>query len=104
MSGPRGDELERLAARFNASQAEYRVAPRYKGTEEQTLALALGSRRSIWGPHIVQAYEAGTADLLAQAPRIAASGEGNDLEVIGESPDDVDTVDALAEALRSAGA
>jgi sn-glycerol 3-phosphate transport system substrate-binding protein len=66
MSGARGDELERLAARFNASQAEYRVAPRYKGTEEQTLALALGSRRSIWGPHIVQVYEAGTADLMAQ--------------------------------------
>jgi sn-glycerol 3-phosphate transport system substrate-binding protein len=67
MSGPRGDELEQLAARFNASQVEYRVVPRYKGTEEQTLALALGSRRSIWGPHIFQVYEAGTADVMAQA-------------------------------------
>jgi sn-glycerol 3-phosphate transport system substrate-binding protein len=66
MSGPRGVELEQLAARFNASQAVYRVAPRYKGTEEQTLALALGSRRSLWGPHIVQVYEAGTADVMAQ--------------------------------------
>jgi sn-glycerol 3-phosphate transport system substrate-binding protein len=66
MSGLRGQELEQLAARFNASQSKYRVAPRYKGTEEQTLALALGSRRSIWGPHIVQIYEAGTADVMAQ--------------------------------------
>jgi sn-glycerol 3-phosphate transport system substrate-binding protein len=66
MSGLRGEELDQLAARFNASQSKYRVVPRYKGTEEQTLALALGSRRSVWGPHIVQVYEAGTADVLAQ--------------------------------------
>ena len=66
MSGLRAEELEQLAARFNASQSNYRVVPRYKGTEEQTLALALGSRRSEWGPHIVQVYEAGTADVMAQ--------------------------------------
>ena len=66
MSGPRGAELERLAARFNAGQSEYRIVPRYKGSYEETLALALGSRKSVWGPHIFQVYEAGTAEVIGR--------------------------------------
>jgi sn-glycerol 3-phosphate transport system substrate-binding protein len=66
MSGSRGEEIERLAARFNASQKEYRVVARYKGTYEQTLALSLGSRRSLWGPHIFQVSEAGTGDVMGR--------------------------------------
>lgn len=66
MSGARGEALEQLVERFNASQREYRVVARYKGTYEQTLALSLGSRKSIWGPHLFQVYEAGTAAVMGR--------------------------------------
>lgn len=89
MNDARGDEINRLAARFNASQKEYRVVPRYKGSYEQTLALSLGSRKSIWGPHIFQAYEAGTAELIGQARLVrplwqvmAESGEALDVKYL----------------------
>jgi sn-glycerol 3-phosphate transport system substrate-binding protein len=65
MDGAAGAELERLAAEFNAAQAEYRVVPSYKGSYEQTLAAALAARKQATGPHIVQVNELGTADLMA---------------------------------------
>jgi sn-glycerol 3-phosphate transport system substrate-binding protein len=66
MSGARGEALESLVERFNASQREYHVVARYKGSYEQTLALALGSRKSVWGPHLFQVYEAGTAEVMGR--------------------------------------
>jgi sn-glycerol 3-phosphate transport system substrate-binding protein len=66
MSGASGAELGQLVARFNAEQSEVRVVLSYKGSYDETLAAALGARTSAAGPHIVQVYEVGTADLLAQ--------------------------------------
>ena len=66
MNGALGAEIALLVARFNASQHEYRVVPSYKGSYDETLAAALAARHGAFGPHIVQVYEVGTADLMAE--------------------------------------
>ncbi|HYG54835.1 MAG TPA: sn-glycerol-3-phosphate ABC transporter substrate-binding protein UgpB [Burkholderiales bacterium] len=65
MNGALGQELEKLAAKFNDAQKEYRVVPAYKGSYDETLAAALAARKNGGAPHIVQVYEVGTADVMA---------------------------------------
>jgi sn-glycerol 3-phosphate transport system substrate-binding protein len=65
MNGASGAELDSLAARFNASQQEFKVVPAYKGAYDETLAAALAARKQAAGPHIVQVYEVGTADIMS---------------------------------------
>jgi sn-glycerol 3-phosphate transport system substrate-binding protein len=66
MDGASRAELERLVARFNASQAGYRVVAAHKGSHDWTLASALAARGKPSAPHIVQADETGNVDLAAQ--------------------------------------
>lgn len=66
MNGSLGAEVERLVEAFNASQKDYRVTAVFKGSYDQTLGAALEARREAAGPHIVQVYEVGTADLMAE--------------------------------------
>jgi sn-glycerol 3-phosphate transport system substrate-binding protein len=65
MSGPLGIELDRLVARFNASQKDYRVVSFFQGPYDAVLAddieLRKGTARS---PHIVQVQDAATADMM----------------------------------------
>ncbi len=65
MAGPRGDEVEAIAKRFNASQKDYVVSTAFKGPYEVTLSEALAANRAGKGPHIVQVYELGTANMMA---------------------------------------
>ena len=44
MSGARGAELERIVARFNASQREYRVVATYKGAYDEATVDAFLAR------------------------------------------------------------
>jgi len=67
MNGNSGAELERLAARFNASQREFRVVAVYKGTYEETLAAAIAARKTGLAPHIVQVAEAGIDQIRESA-------------------------------------
>lgn len=64
MSGPLGAELEKIVARFNASQKEYRVVPVFQGTYDEVLASTLAARKKGNAPDIVQVYEVGTADMI----------------------------------------
>lgn len=67
MNGAQGAEFERLAARFNAAQSDYRVVAAYKGSYDETLAATLATRRSGASeipPHVVQVHETGTAEML----------------------------------------
>jgi sn-glycerol 3-phosphate transport system substrate-binding protein len=66
LTGPQSAAIERLAARFNAGQKEYRVVPSYKGALEVTFARALAARRGAAAPHIVQIHESLTDDLIAE--------------------------------------
>jgi sn-glycerol 3-phosphate transport system substrate-binding protein len=65
MSGPLGVELDRLVARFNASQNDYRVVSFFQGPYDAVLAddieLRKGTPRS---PHIVQVQDAATAEMM----------------------------------------
>lgn len=84
MSGPLGTELDKLVARFNASQKEYRVVPVFQGTYSEVLASALAARKKGKAPHIVQVYEVGTADMIE-------SGAGRPLwQVMQESGQSLD--------------
>jgi sn-glycerol 3-phosphate transport system substrate-binding protein len=66
MNGVRGAEFERLVARFNASQAQFRVVATYKGAYDEAAVEAVTARRAPRAPHIVQASELGGAYLLEQ--------------------------------------
>jgi sn-glycerol 3-phosphate transport system substrate-binding protein len=63
MSGAQRDAFERLAARFNRSQAEVRVVTAGQSSHDQALGAVLAARVP---PHLVQMDEAGAADLLAR--------------------------------------
>jgi len=65
MPGALGDELGALVRRFNASQTGVRVKPVYQGGYDQTYSRALAAHFDGRGPHLVQAYEAASASLLA---------------------------------------
>jgi sn-glycerol 3-phosphate transport system substrate-binding protein len=65
MSGPLGAELDRLVARFNAAQSQYRVVSFFQGPYDAVLADDLEVRKgTAHSPHIVQVQDAATADML----------------------------------------
>ncbi len=68
MNGARGAEFERLVARFNAAQKQYRVVATYKGAFDEAVVEAVTARGSknfaSRAPHLVQASELGAAFLL----------------------------------------
>ncbi len=63
MDGALGEALQRLTDRFNGSQQTYRVVPSYKGSYDETLATGLAARLEGKGPHILQVYDVGTANM-----------------------------------------
>jgi sn-glycerol 3-phosphate transport system substrate-binding protein len=65
MGGALGGALEDLVKRFNASQAQVRVVPVYKGGYDRTMSEALAAQQAGKGPHVVQIYELGTAQMMA---------------------------------------
>jgi len=70
MNGARGAEFERIAARFNASQKQFRVLATYKGAYDEAAVEAVTARGNAKAarraPHIVQATELGGAYLREQ--------------------------------------
>jgi sn-glycerol 3-phosphate transport system substrate-binding protein len=65
MSGELGRQLEKLAADFNATQAEYRIVPSFKGNYTETVTAAIFAFRSRGQPAIVQVNEIATATMMA---------------------------------------
>jgi sn-glycerol 3-phosphate transport system substrate-binding protein len=65
MSGALGTELDRLVARYNASQKQYRVVSFFQGPYDEVMADEINVRRGTRrAPHLVQVTESGTADML----------------------------------------
>lgn len=68
MNGARGADFERLVARFNALQSQFRVVATYKGAYDEAAVEAVTARSARnfarRAPHIVQASELGGAFLL----------------------------------------
>ncbi len=65
MAGKLGDKVNEIAQKFNASQAEYKVTPVYKGQYDESMTAAIAAYRSGNAPHILQVFEVGTATMMA---------------------------------------
>lgn len=65
MGGRLGEKVNAIAEGFNASQAEYKVVPVYKGNYTETMTGAIAAFRAKQHPHIVQVFEVGTATMMA---------------------------------------
>ena len=70
MSGALGEQVNKLANGFNASQAVYEVQPIFKGTYPETLTAAIAAWRAGQAPHLVQMFEVGTGSMLAAGPAV----------------------------------
>lgn len=65
MNGKLGEKVEEIAAKFNASQSEYKIVPVYKGNYTETMTAAIAAFRAKQQPDIVQVFEVGTATMMA---------------------------------------
>ena len=65
MGGSLGDTVNEIAAGFNKTQSQFKVVPVYKGSYTETLTAAVAAFRAKQGPHIVQVFEVGTANMMA---------------------------------------
>ncbi|MGB9699444.1 MAG: sn-glycerol-3-phosphate ABC transporter substrate-binding protein UgpB [Thermodesulfobacteriota bacterium] len=65
MTGYLGQRVNEIAAKFNASQAEYEVRPVHKGSYAETLTAGIAAYRAKTPPHILQVFEVGTQTMLS---------------------------------------
>jgi sn-glycerol 3-phosphate transport system substrate-binding protein len=70
MTGANGDEINRIARDFNASQSAVEVEAIFKGSYPETLTAAIAAWRAGQAPHIAQVYEVGTGSMLAAGPAV----------------------------------
>ena len=86
MSGVRGAELDALVQRYNDAQKDVRVIAENKGGYEDVMVGALAAQRAGDGPHLVQVYEVGTANMMA-----AKSAVRTVAQVLAENGERLDT-------------
>ena len=65
MTGANNDLIVKLANDFNATQADYKVTPVYKGGYADTMNAGIAAFRAGQAPHILQVFEVGTATMMA---------------------------------------
>src|SRR5437870_4119235 len=65
MGGNLGEVVGALADEFNKSQKDYKVTAVFKGSYTETLTAAIAAFRAKQGPHMVQVFEVGTANMMA---------------------------------------
>jgi len=65
MTGANNEVVEKIAADFNASQKDYKVAPVFKGSYPETLNAGIAAFRAGQAPHIMQVFDVGTGVMMA---------------------------------------
>jgi sn-glycerol 3-phosphate transport system substrate-binding protein len=65
MTAVNGERVNKIAADFNASQADYKVTAVFKGSYAETMTAAIAAYRAGQPPDIVQVFEVGTATMMA---------------------------------------
>src|SRR5947207_7826693 len=65
MTGGNNDIVNKLAEEFNASQADYKVVPSFKGSYPDTMNAGIAAFRAGNAPHIIQVFEVGTATMMS---------------------------------------
>ncbi|MBS0640176.1 MAG: sn-glycerol-3-phosphate ABC transporter substrate-binding protein UgpB [Acetobacteraceae bacterium] len=64
MTAALADEVNRMAAAFNASQGEFEIEAVYKGGYPDTLTATIAASRAGQAPHLVQVFDVGTGTML----------------------------------------
>ncbi len=64
MRGARGETVQKIVDGFNASQAEYKVIPTYKGEYDEVVNAGVAAVRAGKQPHILQSFEVGTQTMM----------------------------------------
>ncbi|MBP0494798.1 sn-glycerol-3-phosphate ABC transporter substrate-binding protein UgpB [Roseomonas indoligenes] len=90
LSQPAGGLLEKIATDFNASQAQYRVVPTFRGSYPETAVAAIAAFRAGTAPHIVQMFEVGTGTMMSAGRAIKPLHE-----IIAETGVAIDTRDFI---------
>ncbi len=70
MNGALGDELNKLIARFNASQSTFTVVGIFKGGYADALTAGIAAWRAGQAPHILQVFDVGTGSMIAAGPAV----------------------------------
>jgi sn-glycerol 3-phosphate transport system substrate-binding protein len=65
MTGANNTGVNELAAKFNASQTEYKIVPVFKGSYPESMTAAIAAFRAGNPPHILQVFEVGTATMMS---------------------------------------
>ena len=65
MTGANNDKVNELAAKFNASQKDYKIVAVFKGSYPESMTAAIAAFRGGNPPHILQVFEVGTATMMA---------------------------------------
>ncbi|MFH5926650.1 sn-glycerol-3-phosphate ABC transporter substrate-binding protein UgpB [Roseomonas xinghualingensis] len=65
LNQPLGGMLEQLATDFNATQAQYKVVPTFRGGYAETAVAAIAAFRANTAPHILQMFEVGTGTMMS---------------------------------------
>ena len=68
MTGVLGEQINRIAQEFNASQSTAEIQPVYKGGYADVLTAVIAAWRANQAPHVVQIFEVGTGTMLAAGP------------------------------------
>ena len=88
MTASLGEEVNRLAAAFNASQATYEVQPVFKGTYAENLTAAIAAYRAGQAPNLVQVFEVGTGTMLAAGAAVKPAWQLVQETGVAIKPDD----------------
>jgi len=75
MGGALGEWVTDLANQFNASQKDYKVVPTFKGSYDESMTAAIAAFRAGNAPDILQAFEVGTATMMASKGAIKPVAE-----------------------------
>jgi len=65
MEGDLGDNLDKLVAKYNASQKSIKMVPTYRGNYTESLNASIAAYRGGKQPHIVQVFEVGTQTMMS---------------------------------------
>ena len=65
MTAVNNEWVNDLAKQFNESQKEFKIVPTFKGSYTDSFTAAIAAYRAGQAPHILQAFEVGTATMMA---------------------------------------
>jgi len=64
MGGALGEWVNAVAKGFNDTQKDYKVAPVFKGSYDESMTAAIAAFRAGNAPHVLQVFEVGTATMM----------------------------------------